>query len=89
VIALKELVLPSGRFAAMRPITWADRIVAYGAHRDSLELVVLAIACRITKIDGEVLTQDAAVEMALEDANPIIEAVLSQMNAAFASKGVA
>ncbi len=69
---MKEIVLPSGRFATLRPITWWDKVLTSNAN---IDLMILTMACRIVKIDKQELTMDAAQEMPLHEANPIIVAV--------------
>jgi len=84
---MKEIVLPSGRFATLRPITWRDRVITYS--NTDLEARIMALACLVVKIDGEQLTKDQAGDMELSEAQPIIEVICQEMVAGFQSKGVA
>ena len=85
---MKEVVLPSGRFASIRPITWFDRVVTYSASSNQ-ELRVLLLACRVVTIDGEQLAMKQAEAMEIEEANPLIETVYADLLRASKSKGVA
>lgn len=83
----KEIVLPSGRFAAFRPLTWRDRLFTWGLA--SVEERILALACRAVTIDGEPLTMEQALDMELEEAEPIIQAICQNVLAGIKSQGVA
>ena len=83
---LKELVLPSGRFAAMRPLMWVDRVLCWDENPESR---ILRMACRVVLIDGCELTVRDAMEMTLEEANPLIEMVMNAWVQSMKSKGVA
>lgn len=84
---MKELVLQSGRFATMRPITWWDRVVT--AEAATVELRVLFIASRITKLDGDAVTPEELGAMELAEAEPIYQSVVAEFLAAAKAKGVA
>lgn len=83
---MKEIILPSGRFAAIRQITWMDRAVCFDTHG---EVMLMKLASRVVTIDGEALRMEAAAEMPLDDANPIIQAIIEQLLQALKSRGVA
>lgn len=83
---LKELVLPSGRFASMRPLMWVDRVLCWDENPESR---VLRMACRVVRIDGCELTLHEAMQMTLMEANPLIEMVLHAWIDSQKSKGVA
>ena len=83
---MKEIVLPSGKFATLRPITWWDKVVCATESTDTL---VFLIACRVVKIDGAELTFEQAKLMTLEDAQPIINSICAEMVAGLKAKGVA
>jgi hypothetical protein len=82
---VKELVLPSGRFAQIRDLTWWDRVLT--AHTNP-EVYIIAMAVRVTTIDGEPLTLQMAGDMTLDEANPIIELIAGQLADSLKSKGV-
>lgn len=82
---VKEIVLPSGRFARMRGMTWWDRCCT---RNDNAEIWIMAMATRVVTIDGARLTFEEAQEMGLEEANPIIVMVADQMAEALKTKGV-
>lgn len=84
---MKEIVLPSGRFAAVRSLTWADRMATFGIA--DFEKRVMTLAVRAVTIDGAPLTPQDAQDMELEEANPIIEAILCMLIAGHKSRGVA
>jgi uncharacterized linocin/CFP29 family protein len=84
---MREIVLPSGRFAAFRPLTWRDRVATWGIA--SIEERVIALACRAVTIDGELLTLEQALDMELEEAEPIIQAICQNVLAGIKSQGVA
>jgi hypothetical protein len=83
---MKEIVLPSGKFAALRPITWWDRVLSVHANTD---MMVLLIATRIVLIDGAQLTLEQAQAMDLQDAQPIINSICEDLVAGYKAKGVA
>lgn len=83
---MREVVLPSGRFATLRPITWWDKAICANASSD---LLVLGLACRVVTIDGEPLTFQQAQEMELLDANPLIGLICDELIAGMKSKGIA
>lgn len=85
---MKEIVLSTGRFASVRPITWWDKVLCAGAGVTT-EALVMGLACRVTTIDGEPLTLEMAQAMELHEANPIIEAICQDLLACNKSKGVA
>lgn len=84
---MKEIVLPFGRFANIRPLTWRDRVFTWAIA--SIEERILALACRAVTIDGEPLTMEQALDMELEDAEPIIQAICQNIMAGIKSQGVA
>lgn len=84
---MKEVVLNSGRFASMRPMTWWDRVITAGA--DTVELRILFLAARVTTLDGEPTTVEQLGNMELAEAQPIYDAVVQEFLAASKSKGVA
>jgi hypothetical protein len=84
---VKEIVLPSGRFATLRPLKWADRVMTYGLPE--VEQRIMALAVRTVCIDGEPLTMQQAQEMELTEAEPIIQAIVADMLAGYQSKGIA
>ena len=63
---IAEVVLPSGRFAAMREPLVADLLAARTIpHPD------IALAIRTVQIDGEPLTMDQVLGMTAEEYMPI------------------
>ena len=56
----------------LRPITWWDKVASSDANT---ELMIFRLACRIVLIDKKPLTMEAAQEMPLHEAAPIITAV--------------
>ncbi len=71
----------------LRPITWKDRVMTYGVL--DLEERVIRLACRVVTIDGAPLTRQAADDMELTEAEPIIQSILAEIIAGLKSKGVA
>lgn len=70
----REVVLPSGRFAAMSEVRWADVIVA----QDDNGLVMLTkLAAQCVAIDGEPLTLEEALHIDAREMYPIV-AMLGQ-----------
>lgn len=82
----KEIVLPSGRFAAFRPITWGDVIASYS---DSSPRMMATLASLICQIDGAPLTVELVIEMEISEFVPIVNIITEMMPKDFASKGVA
>jgi hypothetical protein len=86
-VRTKEVVLPSGRFASIRPLTWLDRVKTYSVVDLEERLIRLAVRC--VTIDGAPLSREQADEMELTEAQPIIEEICKAMIAGSQSKGVA
>ena len=63
----------------LRPITWWDKVAASDANT---ELMIFRLACRIVLVDKKPLTMEAAQEMPLHEAAPIITAVTTALLAA-------
>ena len=82
---MKEVVLPSGRFATIRPITWFDRAVS---RDDNPEFWIFRLALRVVQIDGNPLEFHQAAEMLIEEAQPIINVIANQLTVAAKSNGV-
>lgn len=78
-------MLPSGRFAQIRPITWLDRAVAWHANH---EIWILCVAGRVVSIDGVQANTDQLGAFELAEANPIIEIIGAEMADSLKSKGV-
>lgn len=83
-----ELVLPSGRFASIRPITWMDRAQSFDPG-EPIDFWLMRLATRCVLIDGEALKMEEFARMELTEANPIINALTDMVSAAFKSRGVA
>lgn len=77
---MKTIPLPSGRVAEMRPMTWGDWIGT--ATIPAFEMRVMAVACRLTTIDGKPLTPEEACAMSMLEAGPLMRAVIGEINAA-------
>ena len=82
---MREVVLPSGRFAAVRDITWEDRVCTYDANT---EFWLFKLAGRVVQIDGENLTLIDAAKMNIVEANPIIEMIAAELILGIRSRGV-
>ena len=83
--AMREVVLPSGRFAAVRDITWEDRVCTFDANT---EFWIFKLAGRVVKIDGENLTLVEAAQMTMTESNPIIEMIAAELILGIRSRGV-
>jgi hypothetical protein len=81
-----ELVLPSGRFCAIRKITWLDRI---NADDPNIYRMLILLACATVTIDGRAPLVDELCSMGLEEAQPIMTAIGKQLTDGFNSKAVA
>lgn len=77
---MKQIPLPSGRTAQMRPMTWGDWIGT--ATIPAFETRVMAVACRLTTIDGKALTPEEACSMSMLEAGPLMRAVIAEINSA-------
>lgn len=64
----REVVLPSGRFASMATITWADLVVT---HNQNAMLFVSALATRCVAIDGVPMTEADVMVMPASEFFPI------------------
>lgn len=72
---MKEIVLPSGVFAALRPLKLRDRLEALGATKDSPDFFVADLIARATTVDGVQLTREGALDMDSRDFDAICEAM--------------
>lgn len=82
----KEIVLPSGRFAAFRPVTWGDMITSYSANFYQMMATLATLICQI---DGAPLTVEMVIEMEISEFMPIVNIMAEMMPKDCASKGVA
>lgn len=82
----KEIVLPSGRFASFRPITWGDLIASHSENGHKMIATMAALVCQI---DGSPLTVEQVAEMTLGEFMPIVNIIGEMMPKDMASKGVA
>ncbi len=65
-----EIVLPSGKFARVRPILTIDFLLAASA-----EHMIAALVASNTLIDDEYVTYQEVLEMPLEDAMPLLDLI--------------
>lgn len=80
----KEVVLPSGKFARIRPLTLGDLVVSYG---DNSYLMFAKLASRATTIDGDCLTLDEFLEMDMNDFFLIQQIINANIMQGLATKG--
>lgn len=83
---MKEIPLPSGRVAHMRPMTWWDWVATGTAP--CFDMRVLLVAARCTHIDGKPLTVEEASAMPLVEAGPLVMAVSAQLSEALMTKAL-
>jgi hypothetical protein len=81
----KEIVLPSGRFAAFRAVTAGDLIKAYSENAVQMQA---SLAMLVATIDGAAITREQIDDMPLDDFMPLC-AVLGDLLPRNAGKGVA
>lgn len=81
-----EIVLPSGRFASFRPITWGDVIASHADNGPHMMAVMATLVCRI---DGELLALPDIRMMPIVEFMPIVNIIVDMMPKDMASKGVA
>jgi hypothetical protein len=72
----KEVVLPSGAFARLRNVTWADRIIATIAGKGNPELYIVNLVARVTTIDEKAITVDQALALDVREADALIAALV-------------
>ena len=65
-----EIVLPSSKFARIRPILTIDFLLAASA-----EHMIAALVASNTLIDDEYVTYQEVLEMPLEDAMPLLDLI--------------
>lgn len=82
----KEIVLPSGRFASFRAMTWGDVMEAHSDNGPRMMAVMATLVCRI---DGEALTLLDVHEMTLAEFMPIVNIIAEMMPKDLSSKGIA
>jgi hypothetical protein len=84
---MKELVLPSGRFARIRPMVWGDFIAAMGQG----ELMSTVLITRCVTIDDQQLTVEELLAADPREIFPIHRIVSEDLGAIVASpqKGIA
>lgn len=79
-----EIVLPSGKFARIRPILTIDFLMATKAEHMMAALVALT-----TLIDDEYLTYGELMQMPIEDSAPLMSIVSAKLESAHKTiKGV-
>ena len=84
-MSTREVVLPSGRFATIRPITWLDRAVS---RDENPEFWIFRLALRVVEIDGAPLEFAEAAGMLIAEAQPIINVIAAELTVAAKSNGV-
>lgn len=65
-----EIVLPSGKFARIRPILTVDFLLAANA-----EHMMAALVASNTLIDDEYVTYQDVLQMPLEDSMPLLDLI--------------
>lgn len=80
----REVVLPSGRFASMRTMTWGDLVACYDTVNVARMSAKLA-ACLVS-IDGQPLTIDQIMQMEAAEFFPINEIICKEITAALKYK---
>lgn len=86
MVAIKEIVLPSGRFASFREITWGDMIFAYSENAPAMMGRLVSRCCHV---DGEPLTIDEVGAMLMADFLPIMNVLVEMLPSSFSGRGVA
>jgi len=83
----QEIVLPSGRFARVRPIKWEDFVLSYDAD---LYKMITKPTVRCVTIDGAALVYQEVLDLDLDEMLPINH-ILGEMatNALANKKGIA
>lgn len=83
----QEIVLPSGRFARIRPIKWEDFVLSYDTD---LYKMITKLTTRCVTIDGTGLTYQQVLDLDLDEMLPI-NTLLGDMatNALANRKGIA
>lgn len=82
----RETVLPSGKFARMREIEFADR-VACAQYRGYNLMICMAV--RTVTIDDEPLQLQDLLAMKDHESNPFLEMVAKRLVEGAASEGIA
>ena len=80
-----ECVLPDGRFARIRTVTWGDVLQALIVPN----VMLPALAVRVCTLDEKPLTLEEWLEQDLEDVAPIIAELNKRIAALNNNKGVA
>ena len=78
-----EVVLPSGAFAAVRDILVSD-MVAFAGLQGIASMAVLAQRC--ATIDGKTLSPEEFLALTYGEAQPIFEALNTQLKAAYSTR---
>lgn len=81
----RELVLKSGRFAKIRPITVADRVACQSLRGYPL---ILGMALQIATIDDEKIKAEELLEMFDAEASPFLEVVAEMLIAGAVARGL-
>jgi hypothetical protein len=82
----REIVLPSGRFAAFRKIAPSDLIATWS---ENVMRMTAQLVARIATIDGKAITFEEIEVMELDDFMPLCAIVGDLMPAAGLGRGVA
>lgn len=72
----REVVLPSGRFASIKAMTWGDVVVCYDQNAMAMSA---KLASRMVSIDGQPVTLDQVMEMEACEYFPINEIICKEI----------
>lgn len=72
---MKEIVLPSGKFARMRNITWKDFDDIFAVATDNVWLMQTRLMAQVITIDGKSVTVEELQDMAADEVLPIFNMI--------------
>lgn len=79
-----EIILPSGRFATIRPITFANFLESTRSGN-----MLISLICLTTTIDDCILTGNDVLNLGIDEIAPIIRVMDNRLNeASLNAKGV-
>lgn len=83
-MALKEVVLPNGKFAALaRKVMWSDIVTSYD---ENLAVMCSAIVIRTVTLDGQPITVEELMAMDLENVVPLLGLIREDVEKAMINK---
>ncbi len=80
----REIVLPSGRYARMRPLMWLDMVQSYDENPFAW---MAKLAVRVIEIDGVCMSAEHVLEMDMMEAMPVLNMLSEALKEVYKFRG--